>query len=199
MGWKKITIVGVCFLCFVLFLVAYEKPWLWSLERRLRSTRLDIASQIRQHQNPDERYASSLTEQLRRANILAGLCVETPLDLEDPTICDASFFHIGTKGVMIVVYWLQDQPTPETLRLVWEDGRIRDCPILAEQTEANLKIARRAVLYDAAVVFPNGSAEETELDAQSAASVVLVKAGEEISARWPLALVDRIPAGENEE
>ena len=89
---------------------------------------------------------------------------------------------------MLVTYWIEDQPTPDTVRIVWRDGHTRDFPIPPDETKSNQVIARHSVLFDVSLVFQHDSAEEKELIADSAASVVLIKGGKEIAIRCPIVL-----------
>jgi hypothetical protein len=138
---KKLTASGLCLGIGATLLIVYfisQKPWQWGIEGRLQSTRDDIATQFRSHTDPALQSAHLRTDQIKLANILAALTLATPMSLDTPSLCAASYYPRYAPGqAMLVVYWLADRPRADAVRLVWEDGRTKDFPMLAAQVELN--------------------------------------------------------------
>lgn len=195
------TVGAVVFLvalfCIAVVFLAYDQPWNWGLERRLDATRVDIASQYRNYQDYEVRDSVTEFERMKLSDIMTELCLSTPLSLESPDICGAYFIpHYDPKQAMLRVYWLENFPSPDTIRVVWSGGRTLDFPMLAGEINENREISRNELLYSGSIAFPHGSPEETQLLADPAASVVLVRAGKEVSRRMQLTTFDRSPEGE---
>lgn len=182
MSRKKSIIATLCLLLLLGGVFAgYEQPWLWGVERRLRDTRFDIANQLRTIDSDRLCGPGARVGPISLVHILAELCFESPLSLNEPTICDAYFSQRrGDVESRTVVYWTEKYPTPDTIRLKWKDGTTDDFPMDPLDIAENRKVARQAVLFDSTVTFAANSKIEKKLLTAPHPSVVLVGKGVEL-------------------
>jgi hypothetical protein len=158
---------------------------------------MDMAEQLGNQVRGVRRRDPSPAEALKLSSILSALCVENVADLDSPLICDASY-HPDRKpeSSMLLVTWIEDRPTADAVRLVWSDGRAKDCRIDQIDIAQNLEISQYAVVYNATFYFDRGSADELATEPSSLPSAVLLKSGKEISNRSPLVWIGSTPVAE---
>jgi hypothetical protein len=188
MRLREVAIIFVCLIVFAIGFVAYERPWSSSAETRLRNNREDIASQIRGQQDLVRGDRALLNQQLKLADILAGLSLYHPGG--GPLICDARLWpQFDPNQSMIVIDWVEDYPTPDTVRLALQDGKTKDLPFPPACLDENRRLSKTDVLYQVSLAFPHGSPNEKELIANPPKSVTLLKSGKELCAYWPVVRV----------
>ncbi len=103
----------------------------------------------------------------RGKSILAELGKANRSTLSSPVLCDARFwYHTQGKAVEMVVYWVEDRPSPNGLRLTWKgQSKTKDYSIDDAIMGNNKSASKLGVVYWAAVNFEVGDPEERELAA----------------------------------
>ena len=117
-------------------------------------------------------------------NILTTLNHASRQTLETAKVCDARFYRTyaaNPKNSLIAIYWLQDHPSVDGVRLLWADGSQKDFPISEDAKRENEEDAAQVVVYNASFPVAHGSPDEKELESKPEPTLVLLKDGSAIS------------------
>jgi hypothetical protein len=124
----------------------------------------------------------------RGQTILAALQHADRADLSSPTLCDARWWYHGQgKLATLIVYWIENQPTPDSVQLVWKQpNRTKQFRIPNDIAADNRNAAKVGVVYWAAFDFPVGSQVERALAKLPQPSAALLRGGNAVSNELPV-------------
>jgi hypothetical protein len=163
--------------CFIVLSGCQSAPSA-GIEKRLQRTKAMILRRISDEDRP-------------MGNILMALNRTNRQTLETAEVCDARFFYTyagNPNNSLLAIYWLQDYPSADGVRLLWTDGTQKEFSIFADAKSENEKDATEVVVYNASFPVAHGSRDAKELETKPEPTLVLLKDGSVISrparVRW---------------